>query len=246
MRSSAPIRLSRIMSEMRTVMIETISSVTRNTPPTTAPAATMSLGDVGLRERQQLASRSSSVTTAAAAQARDRQDLAHEAADHGEQGRDQHDAEQDDVEQRDGIGAQLGCWHAAVLRHRPARKSADRPASSKGDAVGLTRQSPCCFALRQLMRPRRRFRGPCIAAAPCRHPSRPQDVCRAPVAGGGDVGDQTGEAATSVSVRPRSAASARAASGTTARAKPSFAASFRRAAACATGRTAPDSEISPK
>ncbi len=31
------------MSEMRTVMIETIRRVTRNTPPITAPVATMSL-----------------------------------------------------------------------------------------------------------------------------------------------------------------------------------------------------------
>ena len=40
--------------------------------------------------------------------------------------------------------------------------------------------------------------------------------------------------------------SACAPSGTTARAKPSFFASLSRVAACATGRTAPDSEISPK
>ena len=43
-RSSAPTRLSSTMSEMRTVMIETISNVSRNTAPTLAPAATMSLG----------------------------------------------------------------------------------------------------------------------------------------------------------------------------------------------------------
>src|SRR3984893_8107576 len=49
-----------------------------------------------------------------------------------------------------------------------------------------------------------------------------------------------------VSAMAASPASPRAVSGTIARAKPSFAASLRRAAACATGRTMPDSEISPK
>ena len=47
-RSSAPIRLSSTMSEMRTVMIETIRRVTRNTPPITAPVATMSLAMLAL------------------------------------------------------------------------------------------------------------------------------------------------------------------------------------------------------
>ena len=42
-RSSAPTRLSSTMSENRTVMIDTISSVPRNTPPITTAAATMSL-----------------------------------------------------------------------------------------------------------------------------------------------------------------------------------------------------------
>ena len=42
------------------------------------------------------------------------------------------------------------------------------------------------------------------------------------------------------------APSLREVSGSTARAKPSFAASFSRAFACATGRTAPDNETSPK
>src|SRR5689334_954008 len=42
-RSSAPTRLSRTISEMRAVMIETIRSVPRNTPPAETPAATMSL-----------------------------------------------------------------------------------------------------------------------------------------------------------------------------------------------------------
>ena len=51
-RSSAPTRLSRIMSEMRTVMIETISSVSRNTPPMVTPVATMSLLKYALRDRQ--------------------------------------------------------------------------------------------------------------------------------------------------------------------------------------------------
>src|SRR5262249_55864294 len=45
---------------------------------------------------------------------------------------------------------------------------------------------------------------------------------------------------------PASPASLLDVSGTKARAKPSFAASLRRAAVCATGRTVPDSEISPK
>ena len=43
MRSSAPTRLSRIMSEMRTVMTETISSVIRKMPPMVTALATMSL-----------------------------------------------------------------------------------------------------------------------------------------------------------------------------------------------------------
>ena len=36
-------RLSSTMSENRTVMMETINNVPRNTPPTTTPAAMMSL-----------------------------------------------------------------------------------------------------------------------------------------------------------------------------------------------------------
>src|SRR5262249_33317352 len=51
---------------------------------------------------------------------------------------------------------------------------------------------------------------------------------------------------TVVSARPASPASWRAVSGAKARVKPSFKASLSRAAACATGRTVPDSEISPK
>ena len=42
-RSSAPTRLSSTMSEMRTVMIETISSVSRNTPPMVTAVATVLL-----------------------------------------------------------------------------------------------------------------------------------------------------------------------------------------------------------
>ena len=42
-RSSAPTRLSRIMSEIRTVMIETISSVSRKIEPTVMPVATVLL-----------------------------------------------------------------------------------------------------------------------------------------------------------------------------------------------------------
>src|SRR6476646_11726814 len=42
-RSSAPTRLSRTMSEMRAVIIETMSSVPRKTPPAEIPAATASL-----------------------------------------------------------------------------------------------------------------------------------------------------------------------------------------------------------
>ena len=47
-------------------------------------------------------------------------------------------------------------------------------------------------------------------------------------------------------MRESASASPRAASGSTARAKPSFAASLSRAALCGTGRTAPESETSPK
>src|SRR5215471_11632175 len=75
-RSSAPIRLSSTISENLTVITDTISNVTRNVPPTTT------------HRRDQ--------------PGRDRQDLAHEAADHGEQPRNQHDADQDDVEEGDG------------------------------------------------------------------------------------------------------------------------------------------------
>jgi hypothetical protein len=54
-------------------------------------------------------------------------------------------------------------------------------------------------------------------------------------------------APTVVTAMPDSAvASPRAASGASARANPSFAASLRRAAVYATGRTAPDKDISPK
>src|SRR5215470_5327222 len=42
-RSSAPMRLSRTMSEKRTVITDTINSVTKKVPPITTPAATMSL-----------------------------------------------------------------------------------------------------------------------------------------------------------------------------------------------------------
>src|SRR5688572_29597916 len=72
-RSSAPTRLSRTISENRTVMIDTIRSVPRNVPPMTTAAAMMSLL---------------------------KKDFAHEAANHGQQRRHQHDADQDDVEER--------------------------------------------------------------------------------------------------------------------------------------------------
>ena len=98
-RSSAPTRLSRTMSEIRTVMIETISRVPRKTPPAETPAATMSLLKYCF-------------ATAAAAigierdkrrddPGADREDFAHKAPDHGKQPGDQHDRQQDDVEQRD-------------------------------------------------------------------------------------------------------------------------------------------------
>ena len=55
MRSSAPTRLSRIMSEIRTVMIDTISSVPRNTPADHGAGGHDIVVEIGFRERQQLA-----------------------------------------------------------------------------------------------------------------------------------------------------------------------------------------------
>src|SRR5262249_576436 len=101
-RSSAPIRLSSTISENRRVMTDTISNVTKNLPPTTTlPRWDSVVVEVGLRERQQFGIEEKR-RHRRDQPGGDRQDLAHKAADHGEQPRNQHDADQDDVEEGDG------------------------------------------------------------------------------------------------------------------------------------------------
>ena len=99
-RSSAPMRESRIRSEIFTVMIETTMSVTtkiRRWPPRARPCCV----DVLLRR----AAGASGCRNQAAAARRhpgdDREHLAGEAAHGGQQGRDDDDAEDDEIEDGD-------------------------------------------------------------------------------------------------------------------------------------------------
>ena len=79
-------------------MIETTISVTRKTAADAAASATVSLGDVLLGDRAAAVGCRYQAAAAAADPGDDRQHLAGEAAHGGQQGGDQHDAEDDEVE----------------------------------------------------------------------------------------------------------------------------------------------------
>src|SRR5215813_477936 len=214
--------------------------------------------EVGLRERQQLGIEIKR-RHRRDQPGGDRQDLAHKAADHGEQPRNQHDADQDDVEEGDGHDRvrmlrtfRTPPVESAKKSYQPPRRPPGRQALSEdrpnlliflplSASGGYERRSLRVSAVRPLysrMRPRRH-----PSCWPARLPrGRPLSAPRAAMSA-----TRLARLLTGFSDSPGSLVSSpRPPSGTTARAKPSFCASLSRVAACATGRTAPESEISPK
>src|SRR5262249_15269674 len=190
----------------------------------------------------------------------DRQDLAHEAADHGKQPRNQHDANQKDAEESEGHDRVriLRTFRAPPIESAneivPTSAPPARPASLIEGSPQLVNipavigppgrcqcRSQAVSAVRPLysrMRPRRHPPYWPARLPPCRLSSALRPVISA---------TRLPRLPTGFSDSPSSLVSSpRGPSERTARAKPSFCASLSRVAACATGRTAPESEISPK
>ena len=222
MRSSAPIRLSRIVSEILMVMIDddeqrSEEHAADGDRPTRRYRLVKVLLNNGLAawvrvERDQRGGGPGG----------DRQHLAHEPADHREQARNQHHHQQDYIKAPRSASPPAESRSSKRDRHRlllrsPLEGSASRSPTSQGAGIGRVRQRPV-------------YSGRRVPRHPSCRPKRTGACARLPLAAMSATRSVSDPIA--LSARPESApASPRADSGAKARVKPSLAASFSRAAA---------------